>query len=162
MAKNKKQEWRRYNRLPDELKARFRGTERELVEMFVAALTVYGEARGEGTEGMAGVAWVIRNRKEDRRWPPNYLDVCLQPWQFSCWNDDDPNREKLAKVNFRDRHFKEAFSIAVITLLSNCTADITSGANHYLHWKLAQSNPPSWYKEDKITEKIRNHVFLKL
>lgn len=163
MAKSKKTEWRYWRRLPNELKDHFKGMDRALVELHVVALTLWGEARGEGTEGMAAVAWVIKNRLVDRRFPPNLLDVCLKPWQFSAWNDNDPNRSKLiGRINFNDKYFKEAFAVASITLLTDCTADITSGANHYLTWKLAQSNPPSWYDESKITEKIGNHVFLDL
>lgn len=54
--------------------------------------TIWGEARGEGREGMIAVAWVILNRASIGGWWGNSIEtVCLKPWQFSCWNANDPN-----------------------------------------------------------------------
>jgi hypothetical protein len=50
----------------------------------VVALTILAEARGEGKEGMAAVACVISQRSMNRSLTPE--QVCLQKWQFSCWN----------------------------------------------------------------------------
>lgn len=63
-------------------------------DLFVAALTLYGECRGEPLEGQQAVAWVIRNRAEWKpgQWWGNTVErVCLKPSQFSCWNASDPN-----------------------------------------------------------------------
>ncbi|RYE62086.1 MAG: cell wall hydrolase, partial [Oxalobacteraceae bacterium] len=61
----------------------------------VLARTVWGEARGEGINGMVAVAWTIRNRVEDAKdrswWGEGYSGVCQRPYQFSCWNSNDPN-----------------------------------------------------------------------
>ena len=51
--------------------------------------TVVGEAVGEGTQGQIAVAWVIRNRVRDPRWPNTIHDVCHQPYQFECMTNSN-------------------------------------------------------------------------
>jgi len=53
-------------------------------ELFIVALTILGEARGETFEGMAGVASVIQTRMIERKQTAS--QVCLAPKQFSFWN----------------------------------------------------------------------------
>jgi len=62
--------------------------------MDILGITIWREARSEGPEGMAGVANVILNRANSlgRGWPPDAEKVCLQSYQFSCWNSSDPQR----------------------------------------------------------------------
>ena len=36
-------------------------------DKFVMAQTIWGEARGEGSQGQKAVAWVIKNRRDDGR-----------------------------------------------------------------------------------------------
>ena len=50
----------------------------------VVALTILGEARGEGKMGMYAVACVIQKRSIERSLTP--AKVCHEPWQFSIWN----------------------------------------------------------------------------
>ena len=50
----------------------------------IVALTILGEARGEGKRGMYAVACVIQLRSEQRKL--TVAQVCHQPWQFSVWN----------------------------------------------------------------------------
>ena len=54
-------------------------------EQRIVALTILGEARGEGEKGMRGIAAVIVQRSKNRGL--TYEQVCLQPWQFSPWKD---------------------------------------------------------------------------
>src|SRR3546814_5919032 len=67
----------------------------------VLARTVWGEARGESVRGMEAVASVVVNRvrraiaRGGYWWGNDVVGVCLKPCQFSCWNDGDPNRDKL-------------------------------------------------------------------
>jgi len=63
------------------------------------ALTVYGEARGERPIGKIAVASVILERVDHRDWDGNTIrEVCLMPYQFSCYLPDDPNFPKLMKI----------------------------------------------------------------
>lgn len=65
----------------------------------VLARTIWAEARGEGMAGQVAVGWAIRNRVDadlghDGKadwWGEGYVGVCKAPWQFSCWNKNDPN-----------------------------------------------------------------------
>ena len=60
------------------------------------ARTIWGEARGEDEQGKIAVGHVIKNRRDKQTWMGKTIkDVCLKKWQFSCWNENDPNREKI-------------------------------------------------------------------
>jgi N-acetylmuramoyl-L-alanine amidase len=125
-------------------------------ELVTAAKTVYGEARGEGFEGMVAVAWVIRNRVEQPSWwGQRVSEVCLKPWQFSCWNENDPNSQKLAKLDPGVEHFDKCM-LAVAWVFGGLCKDVTQGATHYINPKHA--NPP-WKDKFKETVKIGNHTF---
>jgi len=71
-------------------------------DRLVAALTLYGEARGEPSLGQVAVVWTIANRAAARqagrpRWwgGPGLASVCLKASQYSCWNAGDPNATRL-------------------------------------------------------------------
>ena len=102
------------------------------------ARTIYGEARGESQRGREAVACVILNRvnadlHDDNKpdwWGEGVYDVCTKPWQFSCWLEDDPNREKIRTATTEDEVFCECLLVAVHALLGDLT-DQTNGATHY-------------------------------
>ena len=60
-------------------------------EQKIVAMTILGEARGEGEEGMYAVACVIAQRSI--AWKRTPKQICLADKQFSCWNPKDPNRK---------------------------------------------------------------------
>ena len=128
------------------------------------ARTIWGEARGEGAEGMEACGWAIRNRVHDghARWPRTYSEVCRQRYQFSCWNDSDPNRALVTKVDNRDTTFLTAQAIA-FDVITHRIQDRSNGANHYLTTDLFRSrHRPKWADPEQITALIGNHIFLKL
>ena len=69
-------------------------------DLSVLAQTIWGEARQEGTKGMIAVGNVIKNRAEANKkmFGQGIRGVALKPKQFSCWNEGDPNREKLKDI----------------------------------------------------------------
>ena len=68
-------------------------------DLIVMAKTMWGEARGEGYNGLVAVGWVIQNRCERGGWFGNTIrEVCLKPYQFSCWNNDDCNKAKIDRL----------------------------------------------------------------
>ncbi len=132
---------------------------REL-ETDVLARTLWGEARGEGTEGMEAVASVILNRvkiAEDEGkfwWGNNIIQVCQKPYQFSCWNRSDPNFRKLQAVDEKDLYFTTAKRISCRAIIGRLE-DATYGATHY-H---TAGTVPYWAKGEQPTAVIGNHIF---
>ena len=125
------------------------------------ARTVYGEARGESVKGKTAVAWTIRNRAEDSPkygWSSNIAQVCKQPWQYSCWNQSDPNYNKLINLSVKDAKYLECKEIAE-KVLKGELADPTNGADHYYATYIAQ---PSWAKGQKVIATIGTHVFFNI
>lgn len=126
----------------------------------IVQCTIYGEARGESLDGKAGVAWVIRNRVEHPGWwGDDYKSVCLKSKQFSCFNEDDPNRQRIiedymTKQIFRDPLWKTCRIIAH-GVIYNWIPDLVNGANHYCHVDLY----PSWVEGREPVKVIGNHKF---
>lgn len=124
-------------------------------EIDTLARTLWGEARGDGVRGMQAVANVITNRVNRGGWyGATYQEVCLKPYQFSCWLDTDPNYEKLLRVNEKDSQFAQAVQIAK-KAYNGELPDITGGAVNY-H---AKSVNPYWAKSMSKTATIGNHIF---
>ena len=129
----------------------------------VLARTMWGEARGEGSIGMQTVAQVIMNRVRVAQshdgywWGNNVVQVCQKPYQFSCWNKDDPNYRQVIAVDDKDLHFVTARRIAR-RVYYNTVDDITEGATHY-H---ARGITPYWAKNEKPVTVIGSHIFYQL
>ena len=128
----------------------------------VTALTILGEARGEGEIGMLAVACVIQRRSREREKTP--AEICLQPWQFSIWNagKGKVKRERDLWHLWDSKHMMYARGLA--RRLNNekiVLTDITKGANHYYSKKYLKT-PPNHLKDGKLTITIKNHVFYKL
>lgn len=121
------------------------------------AKTIYGEARGEGLKGMQAVANVVMNRVNAGSWyGASVKDVVLKKWQFSCWNDGDPNKKVIENMTPAQLEASGALAIARKAIAGDL-ADITGGATHY-HNKHIK---PSWALSMKRTATIGNHIFYK-
>jgi len=127
----------------------------------ILARTIYGEARGEGIPGMEAVAAVIINRtlRAKRRggtywWGNTVGDVCTRRWQFSCWNTNDPNRNKLLSVTTQNRKYKTCTRIAR-RAIAGTLDDPTNGATHY-H---AAGIFPVWARGRMFSAEIGRHQF---
>ena len=129
------------------------GTNSMTAELFIVALTILGEARGETFEGMAGVASVIQTRMVERKQTAS--QVCLSPKQFSFWNGgvSEATKKKLLAT----AQGKNALYLADLVIHQQMP-DIVKGANHY-H---AISVSPKWAKDTKLVATIRNHKFYRL
>ena len=93
----------------------------------IAALTVFGEARGEDDLGRRAVAHVLLNRGRVRK--HSLLQVCLQAAQFSCWNVGDPNRAQILRAREEHPHiYDECLSAFAVATGED---DFTEGATHY-------------------------------
>lgn len=111
-----------------------------------AARTAWGEARGEGVRGMQAILNVIGNRvSHPGWWGTDLRSVCDAPWQFSCWDDGDPNGPKARAVTDEDALFRSALSMAT-QLAAGSLPDITRGSDSYYattsarpHWAAGRS-----------------------
>lgn len=127
----------------------------------IVARTLWGEARSQEVMGMVAVACVIMNRSYNPGWWGTGLrGVCLVPMQFSCWNDDDPQAEKM-RSPINDMEYVQASTIAEM-LFNHSINDITNGADHYR----AEYAHPVW-ADGKIPTYIcgtmgSRHMFYKL
>lgn len=157
-------------------------------EIDVMARTLWGEARGESHTGIVAVAWVILNRaradigadgKPDW-WGEGIIGVCCKPWQFSCWNENDPNRAKMIALKEGDTLFERLRFVAGQTARlafegapregegslqkrewARTFADPTDGAVAYLTAKLLATAPPKWAQGRTPCCTIGSHVFFK-
>lgn len=118
----------------------------------VVALTILAEARGEGKEGMAAVACVIAQRAENRSITPE--KVCLQKWQFSCWNGKSGSD--------LDHLYKSPMADWALYLEENIRnmnrAKIGFADHYYADWIKA----PYWAKGQKPVAVIGKHKFYRL
>jgi N-acetylmuramoyl-L-alanine amidase len=125
------------------------------------AMLIFGEARGEPFSGKCGVASVVRNRVEHPRWWGKSLkEVILKPFQFSCFNIGDPNREKLLWPLKHEENtvWDECYEVAVGTI-KNDLPDITNHADHYFDDSIGL---PHWAKQELMTKKIGRLNFYRL
>ena len=118
-------------------------------EQDVVIATIILEAGGEYHVGaLEAVYEVIMTRAEKRNMSP--ADVCLQKWQFSCWNgmvvEDQIDKAK----NHPRWHIAQ-------NILGKET-NYTKGADHY---HANYIDPPYWAKSMKKTTAIGQHIFYK-
>ena len=130
------------------------------LDLDILSRTIWGEARGESRIGKVAVAWVIMNRTSHiRRWPKDVMGVCLEKYQFSCWLEKDPNREKMRQIDGNDLMFRECQAVAYMVCMG-LEPDPTQGADHYLVTKIADKT--KWSKGEKPVCTIGHHSFYKL
>ena len=101
-------------------------------DKFIAALTIWREARGETLQAQNGVFHVILNRvaqSPKNGWPSTVHGVCVQPYQFSSFNKNDPGC-LLWPLEKNSADWQAWLNI--LTLIDSVLlADPTSGATFY-------------------------------
>lgn len=129
-------------------------------EEVILAQTAWGEARGEGQAGIQAVMNCIVNRsKKPKWWGKTISEVCQKPFQFSCWNVNDPNSHLLAQLDpAKDKIYKLCLEMAK-RACSGALVDLTNGATHYHEKHMRPA--PAWVSSLKYTCTIGNHSFYK-
>lgn len=99
-------------------------------DVLVLAQTMWGEARGEDDEGLRAVCCTVINRFNSGKWfaGKTIAETCKKPWQYSCWNKNDPNRPHLSRLTYIQ--LKRELEI-IRDVVSGVYDDITFGATHY-------------------------------
>jgi spore germination cell wall hydrolase CwlJ-like protein len=123
----------------------------------VAALTLWGEARGEGLIGIKAVASVIHRRAVMRRilkgmaFDLAVSDVCLTPHQFSCWDGD-----RFVQSDPEDSQAWEDCDEVARQLVSG-DFEPTIIATHY--YAQSMVSPPYWTASMEFVGRIGRHLF---
>ena len=138
----------------------------KLDEIDILARTIYGEARGEyarvdgGLGGLIAVGNVVMNRlKTQSRFGKTLGEVCQKPYQFSCWNEKDPNQRILKQNLMGDPMFQLCLEVAR-RLYAQEWPDLTKGSDHY-HAKTMPALPP-WAMGHTPRFCIGQHIFYSL
>ena len=130
-------------------------------DLRVLTQTLWGEARGEDNRGMEAVAAVILNRR-DAAWrgARTVAAVCRTPFQFSCWNANDPNRDAIEKITAQpDASFQRAEQVArrALGLDGPPILHLPAAVRHY--HAVAMPNPPPWVRTTPAYDRIGRHLF---
>lgn len=128
----------------------------ELTDTECLALAMYHEARGEGTQGMKAVAFVIYNRMKSGRFPNSICQVVLQKSQFSFIGDRNTDSIKSWGV------FEQALAMSVDLLDNNGFENEKSPVGNALFFNsLARGGKSVYSYGRKFIATIGNHHFFK-
>jgi len=129
-------------------------------DLEVFAKTIYGEARGEPYEGQQAIANVVMNRvNHGGWWGSDVREVCLKPYQFSCWNIGDPNRTTIMAVTEENAIYVGCIAIATDASNRHLNDD-TNGADSY--YAKSMPKPPRWAENLVPCAQIGNHLFFQI
>lgn len=133
----------------------------EYPQHYCLALNIYYEARGSNLADRAGVANVVMNRVNDRRYPETICEVVQQgrqdangnmirnQCQFSWYCDGKPD------VPADTDRWVDAQMLAWSMIENNKYRGLTEGATHY-H---ATYVNPRWAKDLQLIGRIGEHIF---
>lgn len=144
---------------------------RGLSDLDVLALTLHHEAGAERLIGLIAVACVIRNRVTWGKWGRTVTDVCLAPWQFSCWVRQGgavnharliENADQLRRGN-RPPVMRRAFDVAE-AVLEDGLPDPTGKADHYYApgAMVPVNRVPEWAQGREPSAVLGAHRFYRL
>ena len=124
-------------------------------DRLVMAQTIWGESRGETKEGQYAIAHVIKNRLDSKKWfSANTLEgVCKKKWQFSCWNEGDPNKEKMEQLTHGD--IKDFVDIANNVLDGLHDSNVGKATHYYADY----ISEPKWAEGKTPITTIGVHHF---
>ena len=127
-----------------------------LSELELLSLCVWREARGEGLLAKRGVAHVVENRvARPSWWGDSVRSVILHPFQFSSFNEGDPNSNKWPDDN--DPSYSDSFTVSEDVMV-NGDQDLTGGAVSYYDTSI---EPPYWARDMIFTIALGRFRFFK-
>lgn len=143
-------------------------------DLDILARTIFGEARGESVKGKIAVAWVVKNRADAAvKWLKNntgkerhplfgngsLIGACRAPFQFSCWNPNDPNYPLIEFKDCRSMWQQTGYPAclhAALSVIIGRDLDPTKGSLHYHDGRMS---PPKWADGLDPVVVIGNHKF---
>jgi hypothetical protein len=150
----------------NDLKDILQGIFGELTDTQIMGLTIYGEARGESRDGKIAVGSVILERVDKHDWEGKTIhEVCLMPYQFSCFLPTDPNFNALALIAgdwntkaMRSMVMSECYNIAVGLIGGNIYRTKEIEDSHCCNYKTINCKA-AWADKMKLIVTIGNHQF---
>jgi len=131
----------------------------KITDLFILAATLYLEAGSTlPSEETMAIGWVIKNRTKSKKFPSTIKAVCIQPKQFSCWNNKTPGQISLRTM--QTNRFYICAAVAEIVLRSAAKWNPIPGALYYYNPQLCC---PKWARKMKrvYTSSNLTHIFLK-
>jgi spore germination cell wall hydrolase CwlJ-like protein len=104
------------------------------------------------------LAWVIRNRVKSKKYPNNYISVCMQRKQFSCWNGKTLN--DVMNIELNNNRYMICMAIVAIV---NHTPEKWNPLPGVMWYYNPQIVCPSWglsYKRVYPNYELK-HIFFK-
>lgn len=128
-----------------------------LTDTQIVAMTIWGEARGEGDAGMYAVACVISQRAINRSITP--AEICLQRKQFSCWQNQFSSNQTPTSTFERKLKTKEGvYAMLLAKNIKGLDRKFVKYADHYVTLK----TQVYWMNGHRPVTVIGNHKFFKL
>jgi N-acetylmuramoyl-L-alanine amidase len=129
-------------------------------DVFMLALCIYREARGESQDAKQAVGWAVRNRVEHPSWyGKDWFSVITKPFQFSSFNRGEVNSIVFGAPE--DVAWAQCVQAAFDVIVSN-VPDATGGATFYYDRSLDKKNdPPKWAALYVHTADVGNFHFFK-
>lgn len=138
----------------------------------IYGLTLYAETGTQCRDGRIGVGTCILERVDHRKWDGDTIpDVCLWPYQFSCYNYGPKRAELLAMAKRFDEFYvgskvlHECTDLARGLIAGDVPKDPDLANVHccqYLNPKLVPDYRAAWIKAGLTSIKvIQDHEFFK-
>ena len=124
---------------------------KRMSDSLIVAATICAEAGGEPYAGKMMVGEVIANRSIRSGFTPR--QICLQPRQFSCWNNKGTMELKMQTMR---KHPAWNECVVIAGKISQPGYVPASPATHY--YAPAKASP-SWASKLTQIKKIGNHIF---
>lgn len=112
-------------------------------DMMALFRTLYGEAQSGNEADAIAVAHVVMNRVRLPNWPNTIRAVCFQPWQFSCWNMDNPRLQKITDAQPNDTTWTMKLARIADGVMNGSIPDPTNRSTHYFADYI---KPPKWVR----------------
>ena len=129
----------------------------DLRQLFCLSEAVYFEASDQSILGKEAVAFVVKNRADDKK--TNYCKEISRPYQFSYKND---NAYQAKTLDLRNPHTVSKIKTVIYSawrVQSGLEQDTTNKSTSYLNPKIATDF--SWMNKLQKTVVIGDHHFYK-